>query len=64
MWYNATAEYHGQPYLESRHRVHCSHIFGPLKHRTGESIATNADVKQGVTSWLQTLNINFFYNVI
>lgn len=64
MWYSATAEYHGQPYLEYRHDVHWSNIFGPIKHQNGKSIATNTDVKQGVTSWLQTLNIDFFYNVI
>jgi hypothetical protein len=63
-WYSAATEYHGQPYLESRHRVHWTRIFGRFKHKTGKSIATNADVKQGVTSWLRTLNIDFFYNVI
>jgi hypothetical protein len=31
------------------------------KHLAGRRFATDADVKQAVTSWQQTLDINFFY---
>jgi hypothetical protein len=32
-----------------------------MKHLTGEQFATDADVKQAVTYWLETL-YNFFYS--
>jgi hypothetical protein len=36
------------------------HLFGQLKKRLAdERLATDADVKQAVTSWLQTLDTNF-----
>ena len=36
------------------------HIFGPLKKRLADKrFATDADVKQAVTSWLHTLDSNF-----
>jgi hypothetical protein len=39
------------------------HLFGPLKkHLDDKWFATNADVKQAVTSWLQALDIDFFYS--
>jgi hypothetical protein len=36
-------------------------FFGPLKeHLTGKRLATDTDMKQAVTSWLQTLDTDFF----
>jgi hypothetical protein len=41
------------------------HYFGPLKkHLSGKPFATDADVKQVITSWLQPLDTNFLYVVI
>ena len=40
-------------------------LFGPLKkHLAGKRFATDADVKQAVTSWLSILNTYFFYTGI
>ena len=37
------------------------HLFGLLtKHLIGKQCATDADVKQAVASWLQTLDTDFF----
>jgi len=42
-----------------------SHFFGPLnKHLYGKRFATDAGVKQAVTSWLQTLYPYFFYTSV
>ena len=39
-----------------------STIFGLLKkHLAGKRFATDADVKQVITSWLQTLDTDFLY---
>jgi hypothetical protein len=38
------------------------HLVGPLqKQLDGKQFATDADVKQAVASWLQTLHTDFFY---
>jgi len=38
------------------------HLFGPgKKHQAGKEFTEDADVKQAVTSWLQTLYTHFFY---
>jgi hypothetical protein len=38
------------------------HLFEPLKkHLCGRRFATDGEVQQSVTSWLQALDINFFY---
>ena len=38
------------------------HLFGPhKKHQVGKSFTEDADVKEAVTSWLQKLDIYFFY---
>jgi hypothetical protein len=38
------------------------HLTGPLKkHPTGNWYATDADVKQAVTSWIQTSDTNLFH---
>jgi hypothetical protein len=38
------------------------HLFGLLKrHLTGNWLAADANVKQAVTCWLQSLHIGFFY---
>jgi hypothetical protein len=40
------------------------HLFKSLqKHLAGKRFATDADVKQVVTLWLQTLDINFFAGI-
>jgi hypothetical protein len=40
-------------------------LFWPCKrHPDGKQFATEADVKQAVTYWLQTLDIDFFYATI
>jgi hypothetical protein len=40
------------------------HPFEPCKkHVAGKQLAASADVKQTVTSWLQTLDINLFFAV-
>jgi len=40
-------------------------LFGPLKkHLAGKRFATDANVKQAVTSWLSTPNTYFFYTGI
>jgi hypothetical protein len=37
-------------------------MFRPLeKHVEGKLFTTDADVKQAVTCWLQTLDTDFFY---
>ena len=37
------------------------HLFGPFYKRLADKrFATDADVKQAVTSWLHTLDTNFF----
>jgi len=37
------------------------HSFGPLKKQlSGRRVVTDVDVKQGVTSWLQTLDTEVF----
>jgi hypothetical protein len=39
-----------------------SHLFGPInKHIYGKRFATDADVKEAVTSWLQAFDPDFFY---
>jgi hypothetical protein len=41
------------------------HLFGFFeKHLAGKRFATDADVKQAVTSWLQTLDTSLFFNGI
>jgi hypothetical protein len=32
-----------------------------MKHLPGKEFATDADVKQAATSWIKTLNADFFY---
>jgi len=34
------------------------------KHKAGTKFASEITWKQAVTSWLQTLDINFFYTVV
>jgi hypothetical protein len=44
--------------------MQCSdfHLFGPLeKDMAGKRFTTDAEVKQAATSWLQSLDSNFFY---
>jgi hypothetical protein len=37
-------------------------LFGLLKkHQAGKNFAADANIKQAVTSWLQTLDSSFFY---
>jgi hypothetical protein len=37
-------------------------LFEPIKRqKAGKYFATDPDVKEAVTSWLQTLNTSFFY---
>jgi hypothetical protein len=37
-------------------------LSGPVKkHLAGKQFATDTDMKQAVTSWLQTLDTNFFH---
>jgi len=41
------------------------HLFGSQgKHLAGKLFATDADVKQAVASWLQTLDTSVFYTGI
>jgi hypothetical protein len=47
-----------------RHNLMSSnfHIFGPLKkHLAGKQSATDTNMKQAVTSWLQTLDNDLCY---
>lgn len=49
--------------LSFQSRFRCLHLFGPLKrHLYDKWFATNADVKQTVTSCLQALDIYFVYS--
>jgi hypothetical protein len=50
------------PSHSSEHALSDFHLSGPPKnHRTGKRLAKDAEVKEAVTSWLQTPDTDFFY---
>jgi len=50
--------------LQSRSRAQWCQFGPPKKQPTNKGFANDADMKQAVTSWLQTLHTVFFYTNI
>jgi hypothetical protein len=50
-----------QPLYTPRLMLSGFHLFGLIKHLAGKWFAADINMKQAVTSWIQTFDTNFFY---